>query len=157
MKNLIFVDCEATGPCPGKGQLTEFGAVDFASRQTFHGVLFESRPNPASPAQSEVTGRAFSPVQVFTDFEQWLLSVTDGRCIFVSDNPAYDFQWINYGFHMPSAAIRSAIPADASVTSTLASSAISTTARAGSDFASLPTITTRSMTRWATWKSLHGC
>jgi hypothetical protein len=44
MKNLIFVDCEATGPCPGKGELTQFGAVDFASRQTFHGVLFESRP-----------------------------------------------------------------------------------------------------------------
>ena len=30
---------------------------------------------------------------------RWLLSVTNGRCIFVSDNPAYDFQWINYGFH----------------------------------------------------------
>ncbi len=99
MKNLIFVDCEATGPCPGKGELTEFGAVDFASRQTFHGVLFESRPNPDNPAQSEITDRTFDPVQVFTAFEQWLLSVSDGRCIFVSDNPAYDFQWINYGFH----------------------------------------------------------
>jgi hypothetical protein len=87
------------GPCPGKGELTEFGAVDFASRQTFHGVLFESRPNPDDPAHSVVTGCAFDPVQVFTDFERWLLSVTRGRCIFVSDNPAYDFQWINYGFH----------------------------------------------------------
>jgi hypothetical protein len=28
-----------------------------------------------------------------------LLSVTTGRPVFVSDNPAYDFQWINYGFH----------------------------------------------------------
>jgi hypothetical protein len=99
MKNLIFVDCEATGPCPGKGELTQFGAVDFTSRQTFHGVLFESRPNADNPAHSEITGRAFDQVQVFTDFEQWLLSVTNGRCIFVSDNPAYDFQWINYGFH----------------------------------------------------------
>ena len=58
MKNLIFVDCEATGPCPGKGELTEFGAVDFASRQTFHGVLFESRPNPDNLAHSEITGPA---------------------------------------------------------------------------------------------------
>jgi hypothetical protein len=99
MKNLIFVDCEATGPCPGLGVLTQFGAVEFASRQTFHGVLFESQPNPDNPAHSEVTGAAFDPVRVFTDFEQWLLSVTAGRCIFVSDNPAYDFQWINYGFH----------------------------------------------------------
>ena len=81
------------------GELTQFGAVEFATRQTFHGVLFESRPIADNPAHSEVTGEAFDPVQVFTDFELWLLSVTNGRCIFVSDNPAYDFQWINYGFH----------------------------------------------------------
>ena len=99
MKNLIFVDCEATGPCPGKGELTQFGAVEFASRQTFHGVLFESQPSTDNPAFSEVTGDAYDPVLVFADFERWLLSVTNGRCIFVSDNPAYDFQWINYGFH----------------------------------------------------------
>jgi hypothetical protein len=41
----------------------------------------------------------FSALQVFTDFEQWLLSVTNGHRIFVSDNPAFDFQWINYDFH----------------------------------------------------------
>lgn len=99
MQNLIFVDCEATGPCPGKGELTEFGAVEFSTRRTFHGVLFEARPRPDNPALSELTGRAYDPVQVFGDFETWLLSVTSGRCIFVSDNPAFDFQWINYGFH----------------------------------------------------------
>ena len=99
MKNLRFVDCEATGPCPGKGELTEFGAVDYTSRQTFHGVLFESRPNADTPALSDVIGKALDPVKVFTDFERWLLSVTNGRGIVVSDNPAYDFQWINDGFH----------------------------------------------------------
>jgi hypothetical protein len=99
MKNPNYVDCEVTGPCPGKGELTEVGAVDFASRQTFHGVLFESRPNLDNPAHSEITGQCFDPVRVFTDFEQWLLSVTNGRCIIVSDNPEYDFQWINDGFH----------------------------------------------------------
>lgn len=99
LKNLIFVDCEATGPCPGKGELTEFGAVDFASRQTFHGVLYESRPSEANPALSELTGQAYDPVAVLGAFETWLLEVTSGRCVFVSDNPAFDFQWINYGFH----------------------------------------------------------
>jgi hypothetical protein len=99
MKNLIFVDCEATGPCPGKGVLTEFGAVDFTSRQSFHGLLFDSRPSPDNPAQSEVMGQGHDAVEVFTEFEAWLHSVTNGRCVFVSDNPAYDFQWINYGFH----------------------------------------------------------
>jgi hypothetical protein len=99
MKNLIFVDCEATGPCPGKGELTEFGAVAYEGRQTFHGVLFESRPSAANPALSELTGRAFDPVAVFAAFETWIGSVTKGRPIFVSDNPAFDFQWINHGFH----------------------------------------------------------
>jgi hypothetical protein len=99
MKNLIFVDCEATGPCPGLGELTEFGAVEFESRQTFHGVLYEARPRSDNPALSELTGTSFDPVAVFTAFEDWLKTVTKGRPIFVSDNPAYDFQWINYGFH----------------------------------------------------------
>lgn len=99
MKNLIFVDCEATGPCPGKGELTEFGAVAFDGRDTFHGVLFDSRPTKENPAHSEIVGTGYDPVAVFQAFETWLLSVTTGHPVFVSDNPAYDFQWINYGFH----------------------------------------------------------
>src|SRR3954467_5672781 len=98
MKNLIFVDCEASGPCPGKGELTEFGAVDFASRPTFHGVLFEPRPKADNPApceagagadtapRAEVTGRAFDPEQVVADFERWLLSVGNRQCIFVTQD-----------------------------------------------------------------------
>jgi hypothetical protein len=107
LKNLIFVDCAATGPCTGKGELTQFGAVDFASRQTFHGVLFESPPKADDPAHSELTGKAFDLAQAFTDFEQWLLSVTNARPIFVSDNPAYDFQWFITAFTTPLVAIRS--------------------------------------------------
>jgi hypothetical protein len=99
MKNLIFVDCEATGPCPGLGELTEFGAVEYESRQTFHGVLFEAKPKAEKSVIRELTGKAFDQVAVFTAFEGWIQSVTNGRAIFVSDNPAYDFQWINYGFH----------------------------------------------------------
>lgn len=99
MKNLIFVDCESTGPCPGLGILTEFGAVDYKSRATFHGILAESRPSKDNPAISEATGIMFDPVEVFTNFESWLKEVCNGRPIFVSDNPAFDFQWINYGFH----------------------------------------------------------
>jgi hypothetical protein len=92
MKNLIFVDCEATGPCPGKGELTEFGAVEYQSRRTFRSVLVESKPRGDNPAHSERTGRAFDPVAVFSHFERWILAVTNGRPIFVSDTPAYDFQ-----------------------------------------------------------------
>lgn len=97
---LIFVDCEAWGGCPRTGQLTEFGAVDFKTRQTFHGVVVKSRPSAANPAVPEPT----EPVslehekKVFEDFAKWL-SQFKGRPTFVSDNPAYDWQWINDGFH----------------------------------------------------------
>ena len=63
-------------------------------------MLFESPPKADDPAHStELTGKAFDPVQAFTDFEQWLLSVTNARPIFVSDNPAYDFPVVHSGFH----------------------------------------------------------
>lgn len=37
------------------------------------------------------------PVKVYTDFLEWIAKVSKGRAIFVSDNPAYDYQWINDG------------------------------------------------------------
>ncbi len=98
MTKLIFVDCEATGPCPGKGVLTEFGAVDYDSRATYHGVLYEGRPKADAPHLSEVTGRQFDAVAVYRDFEAWLEALGGGRPVFVSDNPAFDWQWINHGF-----------------------------------------------------------
>lgn len=77
---LIFVDCEGDGkPSPATGQMTEFGAVHFHTRETFHG-----------PDDSE---------QTFVLFFDWLKKVVPTqRPVFVSDNPAYDWQWINYGF-----------------------------------------------------------
>jgi hypothetical protein len=99
LKNLIFVDCEASGPCPALGELTEFGAVDFATHLTFHGRIYESKPDPHYPAWSVHTDVIISPPEVvFSKFEAWLKEVCDGRPVFVSDNPAFDFQWINDGF-----------------------------------------------------------
>jgi DNA polymerase III epsilon subunit-like protein len=94
----VFVDCEATGLSPASGVLTEFGAVDFDSRETFHGVLWESEPDPSNPAKSRITGRQYDAVDVFRRFEQWLARLSHRQPVFVSDNPAYDFQWINHGF-----------------------------------------------------------
>jgi hypothetical protein len=101
MKKLIFVDCEATGPCPCPERdwvLTEFGAVDYVTHKTFHGILRESRPSPSNPAIAELTGVEFDVVAVFKSFERWLDDLGSGRPIFVSDNPAFDFQWINHEF-----------------------------------------------------------
>lgn len=77
MGTLIFVDCEASGQAPSVGELTEFGAVDYNTLETFHG-------KDAS-------------IETFMKFEAWLLG-KGTRLIFVSDNPAFDFQWINYYF-----------------------------------------------------------
>ncbi len=84
-KNLIFVDCEANGKSPSTGKLTEFGAVAYPSKVTFHGVL-----SGKSPQEEK---------EVFEEFDRWILRVSrGGRPIFISDNPAFDWQWINDGF-----------------------------------------------------------
>lgn len=98
---LIFVDCEAVGPAPGKhGQLTEFGAVEYKSRETFHGWLVEARPSAANPAVPKITGtyNPYRAASVMLDFMAWLERFGKGRHIFVSDNPAFDWQWISYEF-----------------------------------------------------------
>lgn len=99
MMSLIFVDCEAYGGCPRTGQLTEFGAVHYDTRKCFHGVIIPSRPSAANPAVPEPTGPVDLVIErkEFQDFAQWL-STFPGHPTMVSDNPAFDFQWINDGF-----------------------------------------------------------
>jgi len=97
IKNLIFVDCEAYGKSLSIGVLTEFGAVAYPSRDKFHGILAERSPvvnsSPAMPR------KLANDKEVFEKFEQWLLQVTNHEHpILVSDNPAFDWQWINDGF-----------------------------------------------------------
>ncbi|MDP3917550.1 MAG: exonuclease [Candidatus Woesebacteria bacterium] len=80
LNNLIFVDCEGHGPAPtfNDDLSFEFGAVDFKSKQSFHGHG--------------------GTKQTFEKFNKWL-NQFKGRIIFVSDNPAYDWQFINYYFY----------------------------------------------------------
>ena len=83
--SLIFVDVEAhlDSPCPGVGRgMTEFGAVEYATFDHFHGVFDKDLGWPPT----------------MLAFEAWLNGYK-GRPVFVSDNPAYDWQWINYHFH----------------------------------------------------------
>ena len=95
MANWIFVDVEANGPSPINGVMTEFGAVHEPSRQTFHGVLFEGRPDPANPAVPIVGARVADDRDVAARFVDWLTSVGGReRPVFVSDNVAYDWQWV---------------------------------------------------------------
>jgi hypothetical protein len=68
------------------GDMTEFGAVQFDTEPPYYRATFHGR----DPFR-----------QTFIDFAEWLRDVTDGRSPkFVSDNPAYDWQWINFYFHL---------------------------------------------------------
>lgn len=114
---LIFVDCEAYGGSPVTGRLTEFGAVALSDGEqppaldegavqhfvsylpVFHGIIIDSEPNPLNPAvpmpgEYDST-RAHT---VFASFRSWLRQF-DPPFVFVSDNVAFDWQWINCGFH----------------------------------------------------------
>lgn len=77
---LIFVDCEAPfgKGSPSVADMTEFGAVEFETKRTFHGKDCSKK--------------------TFIEFARWLKLVSKDKPIFVSDNPAYDFQWINFYF-----------------------------------------------------------
>ena len=79
--NLIFVDVEADGPAVGFGNMTEFGAVHYTSMDTFYGDM-----------------KLYDKQDIFGDFGDWLKLHCLGRPIFVSDNPAFDWQWINHYF-----------------------------------------------------------
>ncbi len=87
---LIFVDVEARGPCPSLGWMTEFGAVEYESEQTFHGKLFVGDDRHAKRLDQLPDGEAR---KVFEDFERWLLQFS-GKPTFVSDNPAFDWMWV---------------------------------------------------------------
>jgi len=88
MKPWILVDCEAVGVSPLHGKLTEFGAVHFESKATFHGII-RSRNG-----QTLIN----DPKRIAYQFKNWLEQEQKGRVIFVSDNPAWDWQWISWLF-----------------------------------------------------------
>lgn len=99
--SLVFVDCEAYGGAPSVGRLTEFGAVTYPDKKTFYGSLIPTIPsadNPAVPIPvSDILNFEYLQlaIPIFEDFDKWLKENTTGRPVFVSDNPAFDWQWIN--------------------------------------------------------------
>jgi hypothetical protein len=92
--SMVFVDVEADGNTPFSGVMTEFGCVDFDSRRTFHGVLWDAQPDPANPAKPLRTpeSKHYDEAKVFANLVKWL-NTLPGRNVLVSDNPAYDFMW----------------------------------------------------------------
>ncbi len=108
-RKFVIVDCESDGPCPGTDMysLVCFGAVvvDRDLNKTFYG---QTRPisDRYDPQALSISGFSRTqhlefddPKDVFTKFVDFLKFNTEGNPIFVSDNLAYDWQWINYYCH----------------------------------------------------------
>jgi len=103
----VIVDVESDGPIPSEFSMVCFGAVLFDEQlnQTFYG---QTRPisDRFVPEALAVSGfsreqhEAFDdPKTVMENFGKWLATHAKARPVFVSDNVAFDWQFINYYFH----------------------------------------------------------
>jgi hypothetical protein len=103
----FVVDVESDGPVPGRYSMVSFGAVlvESSLSKSFYG---QTRPISdqfiaealAVSGHSREQHLAFDdPAAVMARFRDWLAATSQGRPIFVSDNVAFDWQWINYYFH----------------------------------------------------------
>jgi hypothetical protein len=111
----VFVDVEADGPSPVTHSLLQIGAVDIfgqsfkADIRPREGQMFEQRALDAIGMTREQT-LAFPDAAIgIEDFHAWLdeeYVSRNQRPIFWSDNPAFDWQFVNgylslYGFDNP--------------------------------------------------------
>ena len=109
--NYVIVDVEADGPCPGLYSMTELGAVVLGKhKDPNHGFHGQFRPisDQWVPQALAVSGMTREDVMSFAapavgmmEFRAWLCQYTKkdtDRIIFVSDNPAFDWQFVNYYF-----------------------------------------------------------
>ncbi len=109
MAKHIVVDCEASGPCPQFGSMINFGAFiieESLDRGFKSPIIF--------PYSDTFTPEAYASINLSYDehlssavcelseamklFHDWLNSLDTDRVVFWSDNPAFDWQWINHGF-----------------------------------------------------------
>ena len=102
----IIVDVEADGPAPGLYSMVCFGAVvcDGTFDKTFYG---QTRPITSEFIPEALSVSGFSreehnefaePSETMWKFHEWLKEqkIADNRITMWSDNPAFDWMFINY-------------------------------------------------------------
>jgi DNA polymerase III epsilon subunit-like protein len=105
--SFIVVDVEADGPIPHKYSMVCFGAVvvEPSLSKTYYGktapISKEWMPDAlaVSGFSREEHEQFDDPKLVMDNFAKWLSENSNGKPIFISDNPAFDWQWINFYFH----------------------------------------------------------
>lgn len=103
----VVCDVEADGPCPGLYSIVCFGAVivEPSLSKTFYAELAplpEASWNPDALAVSGFSREQHktfgSQSKAMDDFSKWLNENSIGQPIFISDNPAFDWQFLNFYF-----------------------------------------------------------
>lgn len=106
----FIVDCETDGPCPGLYSLVSIGAVHL-DRELAATHYARCAPLPGAAWQAEalaVSGTtrdlhlSYQPPEVsLPAFARWVGEVTPRgtKPTFVSDNPAFDFAFVNFYMH----------------------------------------------------------
>lgn len=103
----IIVDVESDGPIPNKYSMVCFGAVivEPSLTKTFYGKtkpisdLYDEKALSISGFSREEHLQFDDCKLVMENFEKWIIANSIDRPIFISDNLAYDWQFINYYFH----------------------------------------------------------
>lgn len=103
----VVVDVEADGEIPHMYSMVCFGAVivEPTLTKTFYGkvkpISEDWKPDALAVSRiSRETHLTFDePHETMFQFKNWLKANSVGKPIFVSDNLAFDWQWINYYFH----------------------------------------------------------
>lgn len=105
--SFIVVDVEADGPYPGDYSMVSFGAVVVEPSLTkfFYGEVkpISEQWKPDALAISNISRETHltfkEPMEVMNDFTYWIQAVSKGHPVFISDNPCFDWQFINYYLH----------------------------------------------------------
>lgn len=102
----ISVDVESDSQSPAIGSMVSFGAVLVSDHnKTFYGKVkpikdtFDPKALSISGFSREEHESFDNPKEVMIAFKKWIEEVSIGPPIFISDNPAFDWQWINYYFY----------------------------------------------------------
>lgn len=103
----FVVDIEADGPVPHDFSMVCFGAVavEPTLSRTFYGEVrpisdkWDPKALSISGISREIHETFDDPKDVMLKFKEWILATSKGRPVFISDNLAFDWQWINYYFH----------------------------------------------------------
>jgi hypothetical protein len=108
---LVSVDVEASGPCPGHGDMISFACIVIEpnfSWQFYSDIMLPECENYQEGAYESINmtrdghkrlayGSIVDAMKRFEDWVNELKSATGAdRLVMVSDNPGFDFQWINF-------------------------------------------------------------